>query len=302
MLTRRWRSLLTGAATLAAVSALPAWIAPQPAGADTGGGCQSAVGCAIPSDGTIYQMLADQSATLTVSVDGPLDGGCAPLAGAVPPAERGSAQPPAGVPGDWGYRVCGDPPAVRAAVATGSVTGAKAYCADHKCAVVVLWASTDPNYREQIPAAGRSPDGFLDYFPTASLKPAPASSPLDGKVFVTLPTWFYDGNTKEISGAVIGGGGFIGTGGWLDKVWWTVDGQTICNDFGSRPPAQMSPAEALRPSPDCGFTFTAARAYTVVEHKDWKMISWGFFGPSIRTVHYAATLPVQVREVQTLGH
>jgi hypothetical protein len=250
-----------------------------------------------------YGLSAADVPGTTADVSAPLPNACHDLPGVPTPAEVGTQTPPPGVPGAWRYRVCGNPPDAAGAAATGTVAGARAYCRSRQCVVLVTWRASDPNYQEPIPAAD-GPGGWKQYF---TLDPKPASSPLDGRVFATLPTWFYDTNRLGWTGAAVPAFGLVVGVAYLQRTWWDVDGRQICSTLGSKPPDRMSPADAARPSPDCGYTFTSVRAannapHRATVHKRWLIVIATFFGAIAFTVTFDSTMSITVREVQTLGH
>ncbi|MBI1757672.1 MAG: hypothetical protein HYR62_00350 [Actinobacteria bacterium] len=291
------RRILAALISVSSVTLVTPVLVPPAFAAASGTGCQSLIGCAMQSGQVPYGLSAADVPGTDAEVGAPLPGGCQSLPGTVPPAERGNQTPPPDVPGDWAYQVCGDPADVADAVATGSAAAARSYCETRQCTVLVIWRPADPNYREHIPTVG-GPDGWEQYF---TLAPVPASSPMGGRVFVTLPTWFYDTNHLGLTGAAVPAFGLTAGVAYLKRTWWDVDGHQICGRVGTRPPSQMSASEAAGPSPDCGYTFTSVGHHGANVHKKWVIVVAGFFGAVTYSVTYHRHVSVTAREVQALG-
>jgi hypothetical protein len=287
--------LLAALATLSTTA--PAAAAPPPPRATC-----SFVVCDMPSDPA--QLAAGGlgfGSGVTVIIGDSLTGGCRLLSGPVA-ARDVSGPPPAGFRGHWAYQVCGDPATVARAARRGTASRVRAWCAGgHRaCSVVVYWKLDHPDPRVPVPV-GEGPSGIPQYF---TLAPDAASSPLDGQVITNFPTWFYDANHLDFTGVPIPASPVGGFGGAATAIhlrsWWHVDGRQICNARGRTPARSQTRAEAARPSPDCGMTFTQAGAHRAVAHATWLIAVQLAFPPYV--IVFPLTLSdginVNAREVQ----
>lgn len=268
-------------------------------------------GHSVIGDGSIvddgdYIGSADPDADVSATAGRTRDDACAPLTGAVTPADSAAAlarlgQTPQGA-GGWQYVVCGQSAAAATTVSGRypSASAARAHCAvaAAACLVVAVWTPKDrtPPRREQDPPSRLGAfDHWLDFTPELTTSPTHQDA-----LIAQLPTWVWDRNTADVRGICLPiYGGVCGFAVRLGTRWKT-EGATFCRNRGTvYRPGQVDPSSAS----DCSWTYRTSGSYGIEGCKNWLVVVWRlpWYLPIVFPLELCHTDQVTVQEAQVLS-
>jgi hypothetical protein len=235
------------------------------------------------------------------------DDACAPVPGAVPPAEVAAAQArlagqtPTGA-GSWTYVLCAGTKSDATALARlyPDAPRARAHCADaaSACVVAVVWSPADrtpPRPAQDPPSRFGAFDHWLTFAPELGTSPADPQ-----RLIAQLPTWVWDQNGADVRGICLPiYGGVCGFAVRLSTKW-TTEGSTFCRSRGT---VYHQGQDDPRSASTCSWTYRTSGTYALRGCKTWLVVVWRlpWYIPIVFPLEVCHTDQVGVQEAQILS-